>query len=250
MGLAVALTSGAARAEIVTTGAAVVVPAPASIDSGALQSDTQINVFEETTRALEVDLVVDTAKPGSYGAGAEVPHRADMIPATTVVTSYFVHADRRDGDDDVVSFEGSVTFVGQVVGIVFSAETLSTSAGPLASKGTAYEDGGPHHPDLTETDLVHVHGDLRTVSFFFEQDDLWTPFWAEQDGMRIVVLAQDENGVTLGPGDDSGEMDDDEGLACTVGGRSRWALLFVVGLLLCTRRRDARHGERGRRAKV
>src|ERR671930_188291 len=76
-----------------TSGQVQLIAAPPSVKFGALQSDTTMYAFDEQQRVvLAAPLDVDITVPGTYDENSDLTPGA--IPAGTLVSSHFVHADK------------------------------------------------------------------------------------------------------------------------------------------------------------
>jgi len=142
-----------------------------------LQSNTDVFAFQEQSGVtLSAPLVVDVTAPGTYDMVSDIP-LPSVIPAGTVVNSYYLHA---DPDLSIITL-GFVLFSGRavtlspgetIVGIQFLEPSLFLGALALGAPGTAYPPP-PVGYGLELTNAVVLAGndsftlapDLRTVSF-------------------------------------------------------------------------------------
>ena len=170
-------------AEIVdTSGAAIVVAPPASVDTGQEESNTDVLVFaERTSEPLDLDLSVDISVPSTV----EVPDdlSIDVIPAGTVVDSYFLHADPVDSAP-VAEYSGSVTFDSQVIGLIVQRVSHTTSDSLLGAPGTAYGQSVNRELELRPTssvaDEITLSQDRRTLTWLFKTT-------SQADDVRVVT---------------------------------------------------------------
>jgi hypothetical protein len=164
--LAVAATVGttAAVAAITSTSGAVVqIAPPASVQDGALQSDTQIRVFEEQQCVtLASDLQLDFSAAGGSG----------LIPAGTVVSSYLLHFDPTGSAP--VTLTGSFGTDEVIIGVLTNASSLDATDSAVGAPGTTYPAGDPAR-GLDAGDSITVSGDQLTATttvtdrFHFDQ---------------------------------------------------------------------------------
>jgi LPXTG-motif cell wall-anchored protein len=169
--LLVVLVSPAQGVTTAATGAVVKVAAPASVAGNAFESDTEIRVFDEKQGAiLTAPLAVDITTTGSYGEVSDLT--AGTIAAGTRVDSHLLHADPAGDPEPTapVAYEGSVTFDGDILGVIVrntQAEPNLNDSDILGAAATLYPTDlgtrGLEFFDHAGGDLV-VAGDLRTLS--------------------------------------------------------------------------------------
>jgi hypothetical protein len=166
------------------TGAAVLVPPPASVVSGALESDTQMFVFAEREGfTLRSALTADIARPGVHGPGAAPANYPEgRLGAGARVNSYSVHVDKVGSTDTSVEAHGSITFEQEVLAILFLSSSLSGSRTPLGNPSTTYDNSGSEVVLPGTLDAITLSDDRRTVSL-----DIFTG--GGSDNVRIVTLA-------------------------------------------------------------
>lgn len=130
--------TGYANASIIgTSGDVSLIPQPASVQLGALASDTEIFGFDEVQHyTLSTDVYVNGVSPGLY-TGTGMPG-TEYIGAGTTVNSYLFHADSLSA---AASFFGSVTFDSDILGIIFERNELNQSDSVLGLAGTLYPAG-------------------------------------------------------------------------------------------------------------
>ena len=112
---------------------------PTSVAEDALQSNTCIRFFHESTNvALTSDLAADLLpRPNSLYDSPVM--RSGVVPAGVVVDSHFLHADSIS--NAVIHLEGTVTFEQDIIAVIFRDGTLhaSEAAGVgLKAAGTTY----------------------------------------------------------------------------------------------------------------
>ena len=182
------VSGGAASAAIVaTTGSIVHIPPPPSVWIQALQSDTEMYAFDEQQNvALPVSLTMDITQPGTYNDDALLT--PGTIPAGTVVSSHFVHADapNREGRGGADQFMGTVEVDSDILGIAVLAPALDASD-ILGAPGTIYPTGGTQRQlNLGGGDFVIEHPDLRTVT-------IKVAVRTHLDQVRIITKGEDDN---------------------------------------------------------
>lgn len=162
--LAAAILAAGAGATIVSTsGQMTLIPAPPSVDIGALQSDTTMFAFNEQqcVRAPH-DIPVDITIPGTYDDSADLT--PGVIPAGTLVSSHFVNADKVGIAFPPIQLEGSIVTDADILGIAIVGHTLDASD-DLGAPGTIYPTGkfgrGLNLDD--QNDFVIEQIDKRTV---------------------------------------------------------------------------------------
>jgi hypothetical protein len=161
--VAVAALASTANATIVaTSGQAVKIAPPPSVQLGALESDTTIHTFDEQQCVtLANDVNVDITAPGTYDASAELT--PGVIPAGTRVSSHFIHIDSKTGKrGNPITYDGAITVDSNVLGIALSGATL-TGTDVLGAPGTAYP-MKLRRLSLDNGDVVTLSDDLRTVT--------------------------------------------------------------------------------------
>jgi hypothetical protein len=117
--------------------ALIVIPAPPSVLPGAIQSQTDAVLFQESVRTLASPLSVDIAAPGLYTTAS--PNAPGTIPALTRVTSYMIH------HESVANVFSSVlvsfTFPQPILGVITSDPLLDATDGTLGNPTTSYPTG-------------------------------------------------------------------------------------------------------------
>lgn len=157
---AIAVQSVAAKAHA----GLIIISAPPSVLPGALQSQTDIYAFYESTTTLAAPLSVDIAIPGTYNLG--MPTSPGVIPARTTVNSYLLHHESVSNQLSTVIVAGS--FPNPVLGIIVGDTFLDASDPILGNPGTAYPTGlafrGLEIPYLLLADVVFWSGNQVFVS--------------------------------------------------------------------------------------
>lgn len=115
-------------ATVSTTGSITLIPPPSDVTLGALESNTEIQVFDEVQGlTLAADLAVNFGGVGG------------VISAGTMINSHFVHKDSIDSND--VTLGGTATFDEIILGIIASPGNLNASDPILGLAGTNYPTG-------------------------------------------------------------------------------------------------------------
>ena len=151
------------RADVASTaGAAVEVAPPPSVAPNALESDTEIRVFDEQQGVvLPGPLSVNISAPGLYDDPADLTPA--VIPAGTVVSSHLLHFDIIFTGTEI-SATGSVTFADRIIGVIVNDADVDASDG-LGALGTVYPAPGLQFrgAELSENDFIEVGCDTVTV---------------------------------------------------------------------------------------
>ena len=170
---------GQALASIASTsGDAIVVSPPPSVNIGEYESDTEMRVFfERQNLQLLADVAVNISSPGLYDESDDLT--PSVISAATLVNSYFFHCDPVGEPPENLILEGSATFSQEILGVIILDEDLRATDDTLGHPGTLY----PSSCGLNfGTDYISVEADMRTVYLHSE-----TGSWLDQ--MRIVTTS-------------------------------------------------------------
>lgn len=195
--LLITFSNTAYTAIIGTTGDITLIDSPVSVESGQLESSTNIFTFAEQqsyvlTNDLSVDLNTSTMD-------------ASVISSGTTVNSYFIHSDPI-GDSassvDVVNFSGTITFDTQIIGLIWTGVTCvapcpsspeyldasdflgaSGSIYSTGEMGRGYEIDDYYAIKLTQ-DFFSLSADLKTLSI-----DLAASTPLRTDQLRIITSA-------------------------------------------------------------
>ena len=182
---AAALAAGAGATIVSTSGQMTLIPAPPSVDLGALQSNTTMFAFDEqqcvrTTRDLPVDITV----PGTYDDSIDLT--PGVIPAGTLVSSHFVDADKIGIGAPPIQLEGSIVTSADILGIAILAHSLDVTD-VLGAPGTIYPTGkfgrGLNLDD--QNDFVVEQIDKRTVV-------VHSQVRLHADQVRVITRCADE----------------------------------------------------------
>jgi hypothetical protein len=165
---ALALSASTARAAIDgVSGQIELLPSPpASVQPGALSSETTMRAFDERRQVtLTSPLSVNISQPGTYKVAADLTPA--VIPAGTVVNSQFLHVDK----DTVFStiLAGTIHVDSDVVGIVTDNATAQwlDASDFLGFPTTLYPDpllfGRGFELNPNQQDKIVLHADRRTI---------------------------------------------------------------------------------------
>ncbi len=191
--LALGALVGPARAQsVITTGGAVtVVSPPADLHIGAFQSDTLIRAFrEQQNLVLAAPLAVDVVNPGLYDTLGSLPAVQPDLAAGTRVNSLMLHS---DPVSPRATYDGTVTFDADVLGVILISRTLSDSDATLGLAGVSYPFGDNRRGlELGATgrdDSAALSADRRTVTLHFQTS-------GNVDEVRVLTAAVPEPGLT------------------------------------------------------
>jgi hypothetical protein len=138
---------------------------PASLYVNALESDTTAFAFlERTGKILQAPLSVDASRPGTYSSTATLS--PGTIAENTEVDSTIVHVDPV-GTHSWLNFSGSLTFSGDILGVIVLSGTLDQSDSILGGAGVTYFENNAYRGlELTPAkDSFTISADLHTVAF-------------------------------------------------------------------------------------
>ncbi|TWT90654.1 Choline-sulfatase [Pseudobythopirellula maris] len=136
---------------------------PASLASGDAETGDQLWVIEERADTLDESLAVDRlADSGAAG----------LLAAGTAYTSYLLHFDPLGSSAPDETVFGSVTFVGDILGVIFNSDSLATTDTIVGSAGLFEE--GDRSLNLFGQDGFGIGTDGKTLSFLLSAggDDL------------------------------------------------------------------------------
>jgi len=145
---------------------------PASLESDQLTTPNHILIIPERQVHLDAPLTVNTIS-GPL-----------TIPAGTTVSSYLIHYD----PTDAVSFapRGSVTFFGQIAGIIGTSAPLAQTDPLFGNSNVQFEQQEFRQLELDEDELQFSE-DRKTVSFYF---GVSPPRFIDE--ARILVIDSDQ----------------------------------------------------------
>ena len=209
----VAIGSNVAHAAIAGTCGVNVSTPPPSVNLGADESNSQINVFQEMQNialpgAVQADVVEGAGAvfPQTYSTAASMPAPSN-IASGTVVDSYYIHTEPVGNPVVGMHFNATIHFDRPIVGLFLQwADNVSNppTAGPLTLNNTdgVLGAGGvnyntpPHNgrgmefPPGGHDDIVTVV-DAQTLSLSFVTQ-------SERDDLRVVTQGTPANVATQG----------------------------------------------------
>jgi hypothetical protein len=157
-----ALAAVAGATIVSTNGQVTLISAPPSVLIKDLVSDTTMFAFNEQQCVVApTDILVDITGPGTYDAVSKLT--PGIIPAGTLVSSHYVHADKVGNDPPPLNLEGSITTDSDILGIALRKDALDSSD-VLGNPGTLYPTGRSYRRlQLGQGDFVVEQVDVRTV---------------------------------------------------------------------------------------
>jgi cysteine-rich repeat protein len=149
---------------LVAAGSAALVPPPPALPEGAAEGAVAW-LFLEGSRTVGPDVTSDLREPGSYDSEAAL-QPAPMVADEAALT-YLLHFDPVGQPEIEATVSGSVTFPGQILGVMVTSGRLFASDG-FGSPTTLY----PAAEDTTRgaelgSDSLWVSRDRRSVIFSF-----------------------------------------------------------------------------------
>ena len=169
---------------------------PASVQPGALSSETVMRAFDERQHVtLTSPLSVNISQPGTYKLVAD--ETPAVIPAGTVVDSQFVHVDKDTQFSTILT--GTIHVDSDVLGIVLdnaAAQWLDASdfLGPAATLYPApLLFGRGFELNTNQQDQIVLHADRRTI-------DITSDIRLQLvDQLRIITVGDQPPVVDAGP---------------------------------------------------
>ena len=203
--LAALLTGKATVAEVVSISGATTLldPAPASVATDVLESDTEIFLFVERQNSpLSSNLAAVLASPGLSFSGTALPSTA-IISAGTAVDSYLFHADKV-GSAGAITVSGTASFDSDILAVIVRTGTLAASDPVIGSPTTAYSTATNRGLENVD-DVVTISSDLRSIEVQFFHGQV-------EDEIRVITVASSNTDVPTG----------------------RWIALAIIALLVAT----------------
>lgn len=178
---------------------------PASVELGALESDTALFVFQERTGVtLSEDMAADILEPGDYFPD-ETPDRertaanlpSGFVPAGTTVDAFYFHFDNQSYEFDLTRYlgcegqigvTGSVTFDQPILGIILRSYKLNQSNDEVGLSTVEYDEDslvsfpGVNLTDGCKSDRMTLSADRRTLTVRNFTD-------IHHDNYRVLVAA-------------------------------------------------------------
>ena len=169
-----------------TSGDAMEIANPANVGQGFSEDDDKIQVFQEKeNHELTGDVDVDNTADGSFGNGNEGV-TPGTLGAGTVVNSYLVHIDIvGDNPGCCTTFDGSVTFENDIIGVIIFTDSLAASDAELGHDTTTYPGAQTNRGldwTLSDDDDFTISGNTLTIDKF----DVGN--WA--DNVRVITQGE------------------------------------------------------------
>lgn len=168
----------------------IIISAPASVQAGALQSQTDAFIFYESTTTLNAALPVDIIAPGTYNLAT--PDNPGFIPAGTEVNSYMLHRESVASQLSSVIVAG--TFPNKILGVIIGDVNLDNSDPILGNPGTSYPTGldfrGLEVPYTLLADVVFWSGNQVFISVKSVTADV-------MDQVRIITAVPEPSTFAL-----------------------------------------------------
>jgi hypothetical protein len=169
----------------------IVIPPPPSVQPGAIQSQTDATMFQESVTTLASPLSVDIAAPGLYTNAT--PNAPGVIPANTAVASYMIH--HESVANVFSSVLVSITFPQPILGVIISDALLNASDPILGNPTTSYPTGltnrGLELPFPVTPDAIFWSGN----QVFFQVE---TNTAAVLDQLRVLTSVPEPTTIVLG----------------------------------------------------
>lgn len=135
---------------------------PASVEPGALESNSDVFAFREGNIILSADVTVDAVLPGLYSTPASLPNTQPVIPVGTEVTSYYLHIDRSSG---FAATNQDISFSSEILGVQVLDSTLTATDAEAGAPGTTYPLSPGRGLDLNTRDQFRIDVNQRTFGF-------------------------------------------------------------------------------------
>lgn len=168
-----------------TTGSTQMLTAPENVSLAEWESDGHTRLFQERQGdILGAAVNVDMSVPGEARHGMLLAS-SSTIAAGTAVDSWFLHQDKV-GDGGHILTTGSITFDTDILGIIYTTESLDETDSLLGAVGTLYGTGREMYRGLDlpngKHDAVSISDDRRTLTFTMLTADC-------SDQIRIITAA-------------------------------------------------------------
>lgn len=175
--VAAALTQSASAGLVSYTGVELI-EAPETVRGGQNEANVARLFLESDMHLLSQDLMVDAVAGGALAFEDLDP---TMVGEGSLLESWFIHIDPVDRTP--ISTTGSLTFDGQILGVIVTGELLFASDAALGNPGTLYPNHGRQARglDLDSPDSFMISEDGRTLNFEILRTD------AVYDQVRILV---------------------------------------------------------------
>jgi hypothetical protein len=179
---------------IAQSGSVEIVPLPADVRNGQMESNRRIVAFAERQGvSLTSDVPIDIQLPGTSPDSGGQNLSPSIVPTGTAVSSYFVHFDAlgEPANGTIVFAEGSLTFNEDILGVIVLSSTLNATHAELGGVGTLYPGGDHQGMELsTAGAYVTLSADRRTLSFGM-------PVGPYSDNLRVITAVPEASSFAL-----------------------------------------------------
>ena len=161
-----ALAAAASAAITSVSGQAVLIAPPVNATYGSLPGPPVL-CWNEQSGVSSTALLVNTVGNGTFTGGSYGP-----TVAGGVFDSHMLHFDASTG---VAVAQGSVTFNGNIVGVIYENNLLDISDGPLGFGGTTYATGDPFRSmtSILGTTSYSVSGNTLNFTLWANSSPAW-----------------------------------------------------------------------------
>jgi hypothetical protein len=161
-----ALAAAASAAITSVSGQAVLIAPPVNATYGSLPGPP-VMCWNEQSGVSSTAVLVNTVGNGTFTGGSYGP-----TVAGGVFDSHMLHFDASTG---VAAAQGSVTFNGNIVGVIYENNLLDISDGPLGFGGTTYATGDPFRSmtSILGTTSYSVSGNTLNFTLWANSSPAW-----------------------------------------------------------------------------
>jgi hypothetical protein len=161
-----ALAAAASAAITSVSGQAVLIAPPVNATYGSLPGPP-VMCWNEQSGVSSTAVLVNTVGNGTFTGGSYGP-----TVAGGVFDSHMLHFDASTG---VAAAQGSVTFNGNIVGVIYENNLLDISDGPLGFGGTTYATGDPFRSmtSILGTTSYSVSGNTLNFTLWANSSAAW-----------------------------------------------------------------------------
>jgi hypothetical protein len=161
-----ALAAAASAAITSVSGQAVLIAPPVNATYGSLPGPP-VMCWNEQSGVSSTAVLVNTVGNGTFTGGSYGP-----TVAGGVFDSHMLHFDASTG---VAVAQGSVTFNGNIVGVIYENNLLDISDGPLGFGGTTYATGDPFRSmtSILGTTSYSVSGNTLNFTLWANSSPAW-----------------------------------------------------------------------------
>jgi len=134
---------------------------PMSAVFNDLEDNKQIRGFRERVAyELPSNVTVDISEPGRYDRN--YAQTSKVIPAGTVINSFFLHFDSIGSQSTTSS--GALSFESEILGVIVTDGSLDATDKVLGAPGTTYETGRNNRGFENKAEIVVLEQDRRTFT--------------------------------------------------------------------------------------